>query len=107
MLPRRWPSWTLHRNPIGETRAHAGVDFRGHEGFVEPQRGREIVVARFLDEDGALRRGANQPHRILFRKTEVDEKLWIVDLDIERLGADRRLERQREMERKDGFLGIV
>ena len=54
----------------------------------------------------AGRRRADERGRILRDEAEVDEVGRIIDFDIEILHLDRRLERQREVQREHGRLGI-
>ena len=56
-------------------------------------RRREILVGRLFRRDGALRRRTDQFHRVLFVRTEIDEKFRIVDFNEELLHGDRIFER--------------
>ena len=55
----------------------------------------------------AWRRRADELHRIVFGKGEIDEKFRIVDFDLEHLRLHRLLERQRKVQREHSRLGIV
>src|SRR5215510_15988960 len=93
-------SRTAHQDLAGELRAP------GHRGV--------LLVGRYLAQRFALGEGhfarqhyielafrrTGQLHRLVLGKCKVDEYGWIVDLDLQFLGFDGRLERQKEIERQ-------